>query len=52
MELLTPTFGGINLEDIAQPKCFSIFDTHQDPPGNPEWQDDQQGAATACSPGS
>jgi len=52
VELLIPTFGGINLEDIAQPKCFSIFDTHQDPPGNPEWQDDQQGAATACSPGS
>ena len=27
MELLTPTFGGINLEGIAQPKCFSNHDT-------------------------
>ena len=27
VKLLEPTFGGINLEDIAQPKCFRILDT-------------------------
>jgi len=25
--MLQPTFGGINLEDISQPKCFQILDT-------------------------
>jgi hypothetical protein len=27
VELLEPAFGAINLEDIAQPKCFRILDT-------------------------
>src|SRR5690348_1948709 len=27
VQLLEPSFGGINLEDIAQPKCFRILDT-------------------------
>jgi malate dehydrogenase (oxaloacetate-decarboxylating) len=26
VKLLEPTFGGINLEDIAQPKCFRVLD--------------------------
>ncbi len=26
VQLLQPTFGGINLEDISQPKCFRILD--------------------------
>lgn len=26
VKLLEPTFSGINLEDIAQPKCFRILD--------------------------
>src|SRR3989442_834663 len=25
VKLITPSFGGVNLEDIAQPKCFSIL---------------------------
>ena len=26
VKLLEPSFGGINLEDIAQPKCFRVLD--------------------------
>jgi len=45
---LAPTFGGINLEDISQPKCFRVLDTlRADPEVNiPVWHDDQQGTAT------
>ncbi len=45
---LQPSFGGINLEDIAQPKCFDVLDelrSNQDI-HIPVWHDDQQG--TAC----
>ena len=43
--LLQPTFGGINLEDIAQPKCFYILDTLRREARIPVWHDDQQGTA-------
>ncbi|MDP2916134.1 MAG: NADP-dependent malic enzyme [Candidatus Aminicenantes bacterium] len=43
---LQPTFGGFNLEDIAQPKCFKILDTLRAECEIPVWHDDQQG--TAC----
>ncbi|MFQ6060152.1 MAG: NADP-dependent malic enzyme [Thermoplasmata archaeon] len=43
---LTPSFGGINLEDIAQPKCFYILDTLREEATIPVWHDDQQGTAT------
>jgi malate dehydrogenase (oxaloacetate-decarboxylating) len=43
---LQPTFGGINLEDIAQPKCFRILDTLRATAEIPVWHDDQQGTAT------
>ena len=42
---LTPTFGGINLEDIAKPKCFYILDTLREELEIPVWHDDQQGTA-------
>lgn len=44
--LLQPAFGGINLEDIAQPKCFRILDTLREKAEIPVWHDDQQGTAT------
>jgi malate dehydrogenase (oxaloacetate-decarboxylating) len=44
--MLQPTFGGINLEDISQPKCFQILDTLREKAEIPVWHDDQQG--TAC----
>ncbi|MGD9030059.1 MAG: NADP-dependent malic enzyme [Anaerolineae bacterium] len=44
---LQPSFGGINLEDIEQPKCFRVLDMlRTDPDVNiPVWHDDQQGTA-------
>jgi malate dehydrogenase (oxaloacetate-decarboxylating) len=42
---LQPTFGGINLEDIAKPKCFRILDTLRKEMKIPVWHDDQQGTA-------
>jgi malate dehydrogenase (oxaloacetate-decarboxylating) len=38
--------GGINLEDISQPKCFRILDTLRATAEIPVWHDDQQGTAT------
>ncbi len=43
---LEPGFGGINLEDIAQPKCFGILETLRSRLTIPVWHDDQQGTAT------
>jgi malate dehydrogenase (oxaloacetate-decarboxylating) len=43
---LTPSFGGINLEDLSQPKCFYILDTLRKEATIPVWHDDQQGTAT------
>jgi malate dehydrogenase (oxaloacetate-decarboxylating) len=44
--LLQPGFGGVNLEDLAQPKCFRILDTLRAKAEIPVWHDDQQGTAT------
>ena len=48
MKCLQPSFGGINLEDIAQPKCFKILDVLRRSKDMqiPVWHDDQQGTAT------
>ncbi len=41
---LAPSFGGINLEDIAAPRCFAVEDALQDI-GIPVFHDDQHGTA-------
>ncbi len=46
VRMLQPGFGGVNLEDIAQPKCFYILDTLREKAEIPIWHDDQQGTAT------
>ncbi len=46
VRMLQPGFGGINLEDISQPKCFYILDTLREKAEIPVWHDDQQGTAT------
>jgi malate dehydrogenase (oxaloacetate-decarboxylating) len=51
VELLEPSFGGINLEDIAQPKCFRILDALRERMRIPVWHDDQQGSATVLLAG-
>ena len=43
---LQPSFGGVNLEDVAQPKCFRVLDALRDELAIPVWHDDQQGTAT------
>ncbi|MBI3245466.1 MAG: NADP-dependent malic enzyme [Deltaproteobacteria bacterium] len=48
---LAPTFGGINLEDIAKPKCFSILDRLRAELDIPVWHDDQQGTAAVILAG-
>ncbi len=50
---LQPSFGGVNLEDISQPKCFRVLDMlRTDPEVNiPVWHDDQQGTATVILAG-
>jgi len=45
VKLVAPTFGGINLEDIASPKCFYILDRLREELDIPVWHDDQQGTA-------
>ena len=51
VQLLEPAFGGINLEDIAQPKCFRILDTLRSRMRIPVWHDDQQGTGTVLLAG-
>lgn len=53
VKILQPSFGGINLEDFAQPKCFRILDElRADPEVTiPVWHDDQQGTATVLLAG-
>ena len=51
VKLLEPCVGGINLEDIAQPKCFRILDTLRAEMNIPVWHDDQQGTATVLLAG-
>ncbi len=49
--MLQPAFGGVNLEDIAQPKCFRVLDTLQEKAEIPIWHDDQQGTACVTAAG-
>lgn len=49
--MMQPGFGGINLEDISQPKCFYILDTLREKAEIPVWHDDQQGTATVTLAG-
>lgn len=45
VKLLAPSFGGINLEDIAAPRCFEIEKRLQDVLDIPVFHDDQHGTA-------
>jgi malate dehydrogenase (oxaloacetate-decarboxylating) len=45
VKLIQPSFGGVNLEDIAQPKCFYVLDRLRQEAHIPVWHDDQQGTA-------
>ncbi|OYD08408.1 NAD(P)-dependent malic enzyme [Paludifilum halophilum] len=45
VKLLSPTFGGVNLEDIAAPKCFLIEERLKKEIDIPVFHDDQHGTA-------
>jgi malate dehydrogenase (oxaloacetate-decarboxylating) len=51
VKILQPAVGGVNLEDLAQPKCFRILDTLRAECEIPIWHDDQQGTATVITAG-
>jgi malate dehydrogenase (oxaloacetate-decarboxylating) len=48
---IAPAFGGINLEDIASPKCFYVLEELQRRLPIPVWHDDQLGTAAATLAG-
>jgi len=51
VKLIQPSFGGINLEDFANPNCFYILDTLRKEMEIPVWHDDQQGTAAVTLAG-
>ena len=48
---IAPAVGGINLEDIASPKCFYVLEELQKRLPVPVWHDDQLGTAAATVAG-
>ena len=45
VRLIAPSFGGINLEDIAAPRCFEVERRLREVCGIPVFHDDQHGTA-------
>ncbi|MBS4210852.1 NAD(P)-dependent malic enzyme [Neobacillus rhizophilus] len=51
VKLMEPTFGGINLEDIAAPNCFIIEERLKKEMNIPVFHDDQHGTAIVTAAG-
>ncbi|MBU1464509.1 MAG: NADP-dependent malic enzyme, partial [Alphaproteobacteria bacterium] len=51
VELMEPTFGGINLEDIKAPECFIIEQALKERMNIPVFHDDQHGTAIIAAAG-
>lgn len=51
VKLLEPTFGGVNLEDIAAPNCFVIEERLKKEASIPIFHDDQHGTAIVTAAG-
>jgi malate dehydrogenase (oxaloacetate-decarboxylating)(NADP+) len=51
VELMEPSFGGINLEDIKAPECFVIETTLKERMNIPVFHDDQHGTAIVAAAG-
>jgi malate dehydrogenase (oxaloacetate-decarboxylating) len=51
VKLLEPTFGGVNLEDIAAPNCFVIEERLKKETSIPVFHDDQHGTAIVTAAG-
>ena len=48
VELMAPTFGGVNLEDISAPRCFEIEERLKEKLDIPVFHDDQHGTAVVA----
>ncbi|MCM3595093.1 NAD-dependent malic enzyme [Metabacillus idriensis] len=51
VKLIEPTFGGVNLEDIAAPQCFEIEEQLRKACNIPIFHDDQHGTAIVTAAG-
>ncbi len=51
VELMEPSFGGINLEDIKAPECFVIEEALKERMNIPVFHDDQHGTAIVAAAG-
>jgi len=51
VKYLSPTFGGINLEDISSPRCFEIEERLKEDLDIPVFHDDQHGTAIVVTAG-
>ena len=51
VKAISPTFGGINLEDISAPRCFEIEKRLREECDIPVFHDDQHGTAIVVSAG-
>ena len=51
VKLISPTFGGVNLEDIKAPECFIIEQRLREIVDIPIFHDDQHGTAIICLAG-
>ena len=51
VKLLEPTFGGVNLEDIAAPACFEVEERLKRETNIPIFHDDQHGTAIVTAAG-
>ena len=50
-KMIAPSFGGINLEDIAAPKCFAVEERLREELDIPVFHDDQHGTAVVVLAG-
>ncbi len=51
VKAISPTFGGINLEDISAPRCFEIESRLREECNIPVFHDDQHGTAIVAAAG-
>jgi malate dehydrogenase (oxaloacetate-decarboxylating) len=51
VKLISPTFGGINLEDISSPRCFEVEERLKEELNIPVFHDDQHGTAIVTTAG-
>jgi malate dehydrogenase (oxaloacetate-decarboxylating) len=51
VKYISPTFGGINLEDISSPRCFEIEERLKEDLDIPVFHDDQHGTAIVVTAG-